>query len=102
MLPYGFDLQQRLQNFYSPLRYFEHLTNNYKRVSPYRIDNSYQQLMVSPFGRSIRDVKYENDFFRMNPEDKRRKSFSVFFLILWFRKNGMSRLIYSENFSGTS
>lgn len=75
-VPYSYDLQQRLENFYSPLRYFDHLVNNYRLANPYRIGNSYQQLLVSPYGRSGRDLKFgTTDFFRSGEENKQSKFF---------------------------
>ncbi|XP_056636318.1 probable chitinase 10 [Diorhabda sublineata] len=38
------------QSYYSPIQYFQNILTDYKVTNPYRIDNSYQQLIVSPFG----------------------------------------------------
>ncbi|XP_028131818.1 probable chitinase 10 [Diabrotica virgifera virgifera] len=49
----------QFQTPYSQLQYFQGIISDYRKVSPYRIDNGYQQLIVSPFGlpygRSLRD-----------------------------------------------
>lgn len=80
-MPYSYELQEKLEHFYSPLRYFDHLVNNYRLANPYRIGNSYQQLLVSPFGRSGRDLKFgATDFFRSAQDTQTSEFNSIRFL----------------------
>lgn len=56
-------LPQRQQSVYTPLQYFQTLVQDYKQANPYRIDNSLQQLLVTPFGRlgrTLQDGKNDN------------------------------------------
>lgn len=50
-------LPQPQQTFYTPLQYFQNIVQDYRQASPYRVDNSLQQLLVSPFGRFGRNLK---------------------------------------------
>lgn len=42
-LPYGYDLQQELENFYAPYKYFEYMVQDYRRFKPQPVSYPYQQ-----------------------------------------------------------
>lgn len=56
------------QTLYSPLQFFRNVLGDYRSVSPYRIDNSFQQLLVSPVVPRGRSLNLENPLLRKGGE----------------------------------
>lgn len=56
------------QSYYSPIQSFQNILSDYRATNPYRINNSYQQLVVSPFGLPQYDV---NPFLEIHQRIKK-------------------------------
>nr|WNT43924.1 chitinase 2 [Monochamus alternatus] len=56
------------QTLYSPLQFFRNVIGDYRSATPYRIDNSFQQLLVSPAVPRGRSLEPEHPFLRRGSE----------------------------------
>ncbi|KAJ8980546.1 hypothetical protein NQ317_001053 [Molorchus minor] len=52
------------QTLYSPLQVFKNIVGDYRSAAPYRIDNGYQQLLVSPVFPRGRSLLTENPLLK--------------------------------------
>ncbi|KAG5889208.1 hypothetical protein JTB14_033286 [Gonioctena quinquepunctata] len=65
---------QSHQSLYSPHQFFQNVLADYRSAPPYRIDNSYQQLLASPLRTwRARSLRSDDPFFGRSQE-KRMKS----------------------------
>lgn len=56
------------QTLYSPVQFFRNIVGDYRSAVPYRIDNSFQQLLVSPAVPRGRSLDLENPLVRKGGE----------------------------------
>nr|XP_023029163.1 probable chitinase 10 isoform X2 [Leptinotarsa decemlineata] len=63
---------QKQQSLYSPFRHFQNVITDYRSSRPYRVDDSYQQLLPRPYGALAgRNLRLDDSFF--GGGQKRRK-----------------------------